>query len=381
MAGSYLLSAQTPLRRSPRYLSSPARLDWGRIRATRLILASIFLCSLLPTATRAAESYSVWFAPDGASPDLLDLFRRPELWSRARSQIDVFKFGPVRLTRQANVKRNSFEELNDVDAFRKLRSWGLKTASEEGAIKPWDCTGTQAAKVTNVHIRNVHAAGGAIDIIAMDEPLSSGRQPCGLSILEAAKRTATFVRDVESSDETKSAGVVPVVGDIEPYPSSSVNDIQEWTQDLLASGFRPAFIHIDINVHFVDVHPATDIKGDLRSLRSFFQEKGIPFGIIIWSGYDPLNSDKAYYEHAMRVVKTVNEAIGRPNQVIFQSWVTRSAESCQQSDGSCNAKSCAAADPPYCGENSIPLNLPEKGPASFSHTRLINDGLAAFAAK
>jgi hypothetical protein len=174
---------------------------------------------------------------------------------------------------------------------------------------------------------------------------------------------------------------MPVIGDIEPYPSSSVNDLEEWTDDLIANGFKPAFIHIDINVHFVDVHPSMSMKDDLRSLQSFFHQKGIPFGIIIWSGYDPLNSDKAYYEHAMQVVYQVKQAVGRPDQVIFQSWVMRSPTSCQQSDNSCNAKSCSAADPPYCGENSIPFNLPETGPASFSHTRLINDGLAALGAR
>src|ERR1700722_14210734 len=102
-----LMKADTPRRPDHRGSSLSGWPVWRQIRATHLILACVVLCCLLSRATRAAESYGVWFAPDGASPDLLELFRRPELWSQARSQIDVFKFGPLRLPRQANVKRNS----------------------------------------------------------------------------------------------------------------------------------------------------------------------------------------------------------------------------------------------------------------------------------
>jgi hypothetical protein len=343
----------------------------------RRIVIYVLLFSLFPASAWADETYGVWFGPNDASPDLIDLFRQPQRWSRARSQVNVFIFVPELLTQLTAVKRNSFEELKGVDAFGKLHAWGLKIASEEGAIKEWDCTGMQAAKGTELRIRNVHAAGSAIDIIAMDEPLRSGRRRCGLSAVETARRTAAYVRAVDSSDETKAAGVIPVIGDVEPYPSFSVIDIKEWIDDLKAAGFRPAFVHIDVNVGFVDVHPEINIKNDLRSLQVFFRQKGIPFGIILWSGYDPLNSDRAYYDHVMRLVHEVKEAVGRPDQVIFQSWVMRSPQGCQESDKFCASQPCSRTDPSYCGERSIPINLPESDPASFAHTRLINDALTA----
>jgi hypothetical protein len=345
------------------------------------ILIWLLLSSIIPASAWASEKYGVWFSPDGASPDLVDLFRQPERWNRARSHIDVFKFGPMRLTRSVKVDHNSYEELKDVDAFRKLHDWGIKIASEEGAIKPWDCTGVQAVKVTEGHIRNVHAAGGSIDIIAMDEPLASGRQQCGLTVTEAARRMAAYAHAVLSSDETKAGGGVSLIGDIEPYPFFSVNDLKAWTDDLAANDFTPAFFHIDINVHFVDVHPDVNLKGDLKLLQAFFSRRRIPFGIILWSGYDPLSSDKIYYDHVIRLVHDVREAVRRPDQVIFQSWVMRAPEGCTQSDHSCASQPCSPSDPPYCGKNSIPLNLPENDPAIYSHTRVINDALAAFNAK
>jgi hypothetical protein len=287
----------------------------------------------------------------------------------------------VRLTAHANTKRNSFEELRDVDAFGKLHGWGIKIASEEGAVKPWDCTGMQAAKITEGHIRNVHEAGAAIDLIAMDEPFTAGRQPCGLALPEIARRTAAYARAVTSSDEAKAAGVVPLIGDIEPYPSFSVNDLKQWTDALAANGFKPAFIHIDINLHFVDVHPEVNLKDDLQTLQGFFRQRGIPFGIIFWSGYDPLNSDELYYDHVMKFVHEVKDAVDRPDQVVFQSWVTRSTQRCQQSEHSCAVQPCSPDDPPYCGENSIPINLPENDPALFTHTRLVDDALKVFGSR
>ncbi|QLH38463.1 MAG: hypothetical protein HWD60_05170 [Defluviicoccus sp.] len=140
-----------------------------------------------------------------------------------------------------------------------------------------------------------------------------------------------------------------------------------------ASWIQTKFFHLDINVHYVDVHPEIDLSADLRALKTFYRSEGIPFGIIFWSGYGPLNSDRAYYDHTMNLVRRVKAAIGQPDQVIFQSWIKRSSVSCGTADEQCRSISCTPEDPPYCGQKSIPLNLPEDDPNAFTHTRLIND--------
>jgi hypothetical protein len=52
-------------------------------------------------------------------------------------------------------------------------------------------------------------------------------------------------------------------------------------------------------------------------------------------------------------VRTVGEAVGRPEDVIFQSWL--------EGEG---------------GRQDVPVNLPEDDPAVYSHTRLLDDSLA-----
>jgi hypothetical protein len=54
------------------------------------ILAAAFW---LGVACAPPESERVaWFAPNLGSPDLLELFTQPPLWTRSRGQIGVFQF-------------------------------------------------------------------------------------------------------------------------------------------------------------------------------------------------------------------------------------------------------------------------------------------------
>jgi hypothetical protein len=144
----------------------------------------------------ASDRQSVWLSSDSSAPDMLDLFRHPELWARARERVGVFKFVPPHVDPRIAAGRNSYAALKDSGAFALLRQWGIKVAVEEGAVKEWDCTGTkQAAPATIGHIASIAAAGAALQVVAMDEPLVSGRGPCALSI-EIAARTAAYAGQV-----------------------------------------------------------------------------------------------------------------------------------------------------------------------------------------
>jgi hypothetical protein len=58
----------------------------------------------------------------------------------------------------------------------------------------------------------------------------------------------------------------------------------------------------------------------------------------------------------MEWIRTVNNAIGQPQHVIFQSWLGPAAN----------------------GVHEVPINLPENDPSVYSHTRLIIEGLDVF---
>lgn len=351
--------------------------DCGLWRLFFLILATIAL-ALAPAPAIALDRQAVWMSSDDDAPDMLDLFRHPERWARAREDIGVFKFAPHHVNPGITTARNSYAALKEAGAFTQLRQWGIKTATEEGAIKDWDCTGTARAPLaTASHIASVAAAGGRLQVIAMDEPLVAAHPPCTLPFDEIAKRTAAYVAAVKASKEAQAAGVPLEFGDIEPYPGIPAPKLIEWVKALEAHGFKPAFLHLDVNLHYLDVHPEVPFGADLRNLARTLHQAGIPLGIIFWSGYDPLNSDRAYYEHVMDLARRVHAAIGAPDEVIIQSWVTRAPLGCSRSEPVCAKKqACTPADPPYCGEKSIPLNLPDNDPAAFTQTRLVRDVLA-----
>jgi hypothetical protein len=333
-----------------------------------LLLPSVLWCFAGARAAESSPAAEVWFAPGNDTPDLLDLFTHPALWPKARSHIAVFKLAPPQFEQPALLGA-----LKRAGAFAALKSWNIALASEEGAIKDWDGTGAKAATVTLLHMRNARAAGGAIGYVAMDEPLVGGEDFCTLTLDETARRTAAYVKAVAA--DAGALGETVRIGDIEPYPSFDVAKLMQWTEALERNGYKPEFVHLDVNIHFVDLHPALHGADDLRTLRDFFRRQGIPFGVIFWSGYDPLNSDRAYYERTLRFVRQVKAAIGQPDQSVFQSWVTRSSVTCPGSTAACLAAKCTPADPPSCGKKSIPLNLPESDPRKYSHTRLIDDAL------
>jgi hypothetical protein len=60
-------------------------------------LTAISLLTAMPSAM-AVEQQDVWLSSDDNTPDMLDLFRHPELWARARERVGVFKFAPHHVT-------------------------------------------------------------------------------------------------------------------------------------------------------------------------------------------------------------------------------------------------------------------------------------------
>src|SRR5206468_9316998 len=143
----------------------------GRIGVIRFLLAG-FVGLAAPAI--AVDRQSVWLSSDCSAPDMLDLFRHPELWARER--VGVFKFVPPHVDPRIAAGRNSYAGLKESGAFALLRQWGIRVAVEEGPVKEWDCTGTkQAAPATIGHIADIAAAGAALQVVAMDEPLVSGR--------------------------------------------------------------------------------------------------------------------------------------------------------------------------------------------------------------
>jgi hypothetical protein len=355
---------------------------WRKKFQLTALLAPLTIASAYagqPAVVNSSVQPIVWYAPNNDTPDFLDLFRVPEAWPNTRSLINILKFGPRQLSSGRSSRPNSLAELMDADAFRKLKTWGISVAVEAPSVKEWDCTSERAARITLEYIENVHSAGNDVRYVAMDEPLVSGLRSCKLSIDETAERTASYLSDVAMKSAAISKGIV--FGDIEPYPSFTVDQLKRWFQVLRARGATIGFFHLDVDLNDVARRPSVDLISDLRDLKAFFAKEKIPLGIIVWSGRDPENSDESYYNHVIDYVKVVRKAIGTPEQLVFQSWVFRVSKTCGLGLA-CSATNthCGPFDPPYCGSRSVPINLPDDSSKVFSHTRLIRESLSILTA-
>jgi hypothetical protein len=336
------------------------------------IVAAVLLASLsaAPNATAAAAAIQVWFTPASESRDLIEMFRDPQLWKNARSQISVFELGRRQLGEGNTTGINTISDLSKVSAFQLLRSWGISLALEGPAIKPWDCTGRYAAEDILRLIGNARAAGGIVKYVSMDEPLLSGTRFCRDSVENVAAKTAAYIKELKAREP------VLEVGDIEAY-TPDISQLEQWLTLLTKDGAKPAHFHLDVDVHYVEVHPNIDIIADLRSLKVLLRTQGIPFGIIFWSAHGPEPSSQSYYNHTIAWVKQVHAAIGAPDQAIFESWITRSYAGCNYAASGCAPPKiqCPPSDTSGCGLHSVPINLPEGNPRIFSHTRLVDEGL------
>jgi len=290
----------------------------------------------------------VWLAPNLGSPDTIDMFGQPKLWTAARRSTDVFKFYEQQILadRAADCPecgRNIYPELSRTAAFTRLNSWGLAIGIEAGVLKSWGCAASATLPPALEAVRRVEARDAVVTALAMDEPLLGARD-CQLTLEEAARHVATFAQGARDGHPFL------LVGDIEPYPVLPASTLLDWLAALRREGYVPAFFHLDVDrAHAARI--GADVAGDLARLRAAIEEQGIPFGVIFWS--DQGTSDEAYAADVMAWVQTVRAAIGPPRQAIFQSW---------------------AVSPD--GSRTVPRNLPEADPALHTHTRLLNEGLA-----
>ncbi|MFP3913506.1 MAG: S-layer homology domain-containing protein [Actinomycetota bacterium] len=299
----------------------------------------------------APGSDPVWFAPNIGSDDYPDLFTRTGDWDAAAAEVDVFKFYTQNVLDVpcAICGDNTLDAFVAVDAFRRLPEMGIATAIEVGAVKEWGCSGVREAEVALEAVGNVEGHGGRVSLLAMDEPylggqLTAGGNSCGYEMEESAAATGKFLRLVQAERPDL------VVGDIEPYPHYSVSQLQDWVVELEANGVVPAFFHLDVDLVRAEVE-GQDVAADLAALEEFLADRGIPFGVILtWLDAD---SDRVYYDETLDWTRTVDEAIGHPSHVVFQSW----------------------QGPAPDGVHRYPSNLPEEGEDVYSHTRLILDGL------
>lgn len=323
-----------------------------RIAFVAILAAVACLLKPVDAATGTVAQDRIWFAPGPGTIDYLDLFDRPDEWPRARQLVNVFKFYQQHTQTPAPpiVGSNSYDALARADAFRLLKQWGIKTAIEVGAVKPFYCTSDSSGMARAISdsldsVRAVQAAGGTVSYLSMDDPFAAGKDPIcgGPDPIPTADRVATYVGGVRGAFPNVEIGMS------EAYPLSSEPLLESILDLLSARGVPLAFLHADVDSRALRLFHA-DFTADMRALRQACIARGIAFGIIIW-GYNG-DSDALYTLDADRVVSEITTA--------FTSWPDMPAHIIVQSFAQSST-----------GLFITPSNLSEDQP--YSHTYLLRD--------
>ena len=316
-------------------MSATAVLRTAVVRPSRVALPLAILWTLAAAACNGCNpvepggptgSREVWMSPNVGSLDFLDLFSRPDAWTRARSKVTTIGFtGGALLDEPCSIcgpnTLHAFLTVVPGGAFRWLASRNLKIAVGAASVKAWDCSAATTASQAIAGLENVSANGAAASFLAMDEPFTSGLPPnqnyaasmptCGFTVAQTTTNVRSYVQRVQAAFPGVQIGL------IEPYPYFSAAQIESFVASLSDAGVKLAFFHLDYDENFLSIDPTSDFL----EFRSFFQKRQIPFGIIIigTNGTSNVTAANGALVAALRISRTLG--IRSQPHVLFESWL------------------------------------------------------------
>jgi len=292
------------------------------IRFSRLVFAALLLSvSLSPASAQTPKTApTVWIGPPGQDKGkaFREFFERPDDWKETRSLVDVLFFSDLSA-------RDRFTDDELTRWFAQARDWKLKLAMEVGAIKPWGRTGADTFAKEKVYWEHIQKLGANLYAIAMDEPLVCTREEIHESDEYAIEQTADYVALVRQNFP----GLL--VGDIEAYPSSSVEEHEHWIEALnkrLADkGVRGLdFYRLDVDwLSFTEQNKGS--WRDLHRLEVWCRQRKLPFQLIYWASAYPalahrgLADDSTWYTAIMQQAYDYAIVEGAPDSFVIESWI------------------------------------------------------------
>lgn len=285
-----------------------------------LVLATLIF------SAHIAWGSEVWYTSNVATPDLPEMFSQPQRWSQTRPLINVFKFYQQQLVADEKdqcpmCEDNIFPTFRSHGMFDKLKDWGIQLAVEGGSVKPGDCDAVNNTRAIIDLIDKLKTVDTHLYGIAMDEPFISGKEYCNN---QSESATAYYVKryaeTIIEHNEKVWPGTEFKIGLIEAYPAFKMNEIQRFVQLFMQAGYKPAFVHIDVDRNYMKNLKITDskFKRDLIQISNYLQREGIPLGLIFW-GQDG-NNKATYAKTVLDFAKRVRRLYGAPEHIGMQSW-------------------------------------------------------------
>jgi hypothetical protein len=243
------------------------------------------------------------------------LFTADADWGPAGDRIDVFKLYGEWVAYQATPT-----ELEAV--VESLRGRGIALAVEAGPLDATVACGQGiegfAGREEGLSIANrIRAAGGRLDLIAMDEPwfyghVYEGPRACRWPPERIAQGVVDFVAAIRTVHPDVIVGdTEAVTGDLDPAR------LVAWLDAYRAVAGEPLpFVHLDLDFG----RPGWPEM--VASLRAAGEQRGTPVGLIAFG--DPSDAtDEAWFGTAAARILAAGGADDPPEHLLFQSWQDR----------------------------------------------------------
>jgi hypothetical protein len=285
------------------------------------IMLATWLCSF------GCSAQEIWFS--GVDPvvaadrggaitanDFMSLFQPDAPWQRAASSIQVFKLSTQFLQRSSDEQlKTVIHNLQQRHIALAFEAEILVTSTKCGNGMPGFTTEAVIQKV----IRRVTQAGGRIDDVAFDEPMTWGHfahrgAACRYSVDELVRNMAPNIQALKAA--------FPAIrfGDIEPVTDQTPGRLADILN--FATAFR---VQTGEHLSFLqaDLIWQNNWKPQLTGWKTRLRAAGIAYGVIV-DGDPGDKTDIAWTTHAVeRYQKLADDPTLTPDQYVFQSWQTR----------------------------------------------------------
>ena len=288
---------------------------------TSLVLlgAWLFIGAMPAHCQTQAGRAQVWISPCGNGfQELLD---NPDGWRSTRPLVDVMFTTDLHL---GDHKAGYTDAVMRAD-FAKMNAWNLKFGMEVGAVKEWGVTGARTFAAEKPIWDRIVRNGGKIYAIAMDEPLICVRHSLKKSDEYAVQETASYIALVRQNFPNT------LVGDIETYPSMTVEDNVRWidalNKKLDEMNVRKLdFYRLDVDWVGFEIAANGSWKG-VKQIEDACRSRHLPFSLIYWESdfwalkNRGLAGDYSWYTGVVQ--QAIDYAIvgGSPDQFVIESWI------------------------------------------------------------
>ena len=308
-----------------------------------------------PTPVLTPKPYKIQMSPDfRINPN--PLFADDVLWQDSKSAIDTFKIS-IRELFASDRHEDWIRDwhLDIPQMVKSLQAGNIDLAIECGAIDNYK-TGLDTAKAELSLFDRIYAAGGEIESLMLDGPISriikggrlkgqggSGDGNLGYTLEESVRHLVDYIQHVHKKypdieiglgvnfDWWDFQGYAAFMGK-HSYTEGSGCEYDEVANAVItaldAVGDRICFIHVDnpFNYYTQELSPYTsdaiDDPGKILAMEKYCREKRLQFGLIYNSEAPNTEGAQEFHEDSMRMLQMHRTMGGFPDEFIVQSWHT-----------------------------------------------------------